>query len=274
MKKQGSKKKRRKLKVFLLSALVIVLVIAGYLLYEFKFKTYDVADDEVDELLDEGYTLTLPEGTTVQVGADGQVLNESVSGQFKVENEETYLLIENNRVVKVMNANGEEIEHNVLKPNLTVEKSDDQINVFIDNDNKVTVIPSQPDETPSEQKPSEQKPSVASIKEKYAPSFKALQSQAEAKIGSLVNRAKAEYSSKKANGESISFGYFYNKYMAAASEMEASTDVAFESLMAIVEKDLENNGYDKSYAVSFRNEYEASKESLRSDLYNKVMGRK
>lgn len=269
MGRQSSKKKRRKLKVFLFSALVIVLAIAGYILYEFKFKTYDVADDQVDTILDEGYTLTLPDGTTVRVGVDGKVLDEVVSGQFKIEDEDTYVLIENNRVVKVKNANGEEVEHHSLKPNLTVEKADNKITIVTESGNKVTVIPSQPDKIPSEQKPT-----VASVKEKYTQSFEALQSQAESKLNGLVGRAQAEYNSKKANGESISFGYFYNKYMAAASNMEASTDAAFENLMAVVEKDLENSGYNKSYAESFRNEYEASKESLRSELYNKAISMK
>lgn len=273
MRKRKSKKNRKKLKWFLLSALVVTLVVvlvtAGYILYEFKFKTYDIADDQVDAILDDGYTLTLPDGTTVQVGADGKILNETVSGKFKLENEDANVLVEDNRIVKVINANGEEINHPTLKPNLTVEKNDNKIVVTTENGDKVTIVPSNPDETSPEQKPT-----VASIKQKYESSFEALQSQAESKLFGLVGRAQGEYSSKKENGESISFAYFYNKYMEAASGMEASTDAAFESLIAVLEKDLESNGYNKSYSSSFRSDYETTKESLRSELYKKAISMK
>ena len=269
MNRRKSKKKRRKLKLFLLTALVVVLTIAGYILYEFKFKTYDVADENVDAILDEGYLLTLPDGSTVQVGVDGTILQQLISGEFKVDGEDTYVLIENNQVVQVRDANGEEIEHSSIKPHYKVDKMEDTIIVFADDGNKITVVPDSSNNTPSKQNPT-----VASVKEKYTPSFKALEAQAETKIISLVSRAQAEYNSKKAEGESISFGYFYNKYMAAASEMEASTDAAFENLMRMLEEDLVHNGYNKSYAVSFRNEYEASKEALRSELYSKALNMK
>ena len=269
MSKRRSKKKRKNLKWFLLSALLVVLGIAGYILYEFKFKTYDIADEQVDTILDEGYMLTLPDGLTVQVGKDGTILKELISGTFKIQDEDTYVQIDNNQVVHVQNANGQEIEHATIKPNLMVEKTDGQIVIFTEGGNKVTVIPSQPEKIPTEEKPT-----VANVKAQYTPSFKALEAQAESKITNLVSRAQAEYNSKKANGESISFGYFFNKYMEAASEMEASTDAAFENLMRMLENDLVNNGYNKSYAVSFRNEYEASKEALRSELYDKALNMK
>ena len=269
MDRRRKKKKLSKLKWFLFSASIVILVIVGYLVYEFKFKTYEVADNQVAAIIDDGFLLNFPDGTIVQLGADGKVLNEMVSGQFKIENEDTYVLIENNRITKVMDANGGEIEHTTIRPNLTVEKQDEDIDVVTENGDKVTLIPGQPEKVPTEQKPT-----VASIKQKYTPLFQNLQSQAESKVSSLIGRAQAEYSSKKMNGESVSFGYFYNKYMGAASGLEASTDAAFENLLAAVEQDLENNGFNKSYAASFRNEYSASKEALRSELYKKALNMK
>jgi|GEM_PF-2123797 len=272
-KSSKGKKKRKKLKWFLLSFLVIVLAVGGYILYEFKFKTYDVADKQVDAIVDEGFTLALPDGTEMKVDAKGKIQDEIVSGQFKLENEDVYVVIENNRIVKVIDVSGQEITHNTVKPNLTVEKKNNQVVVLTEEGSKITVKPGKPGVTESKPEP-EQKPTVASIKGKYASSFSALQSQAESKLYGLVGLAQEEYSSKKGKGESVSFGYFYNKYMGAASGMEASTDAAFESLMAVVESDLENNGFNKSYAASFRTEYEATKESLRSQLYNKALSMK
>ena len=69
----------------------------------------------------------------------------------------------------------------------------------------------------------EQKPTVTSIKQKYAPMFENLQSQADGKLNALTERAKKEYSDKKDNGEKIDFGYFYNKYAGAAKGLEAQT---------------------------------------------------
>lgn len=271
MTKKRKKKKWKKLKWFLLSACILVLAIAGYILYEFKFKTYDVADDEVEAILDEGYTLHLPDGTTAKVDEAGKLQNEMIAGQFKLEGEDVFVLVENNQIVKVTDVNGEEIKHNTIKPNLPVDKEENTFFVETESGDKVTVIPGQSENT----KPNiEQKPTVASIKERYVQPFNSLQSQVEAKLSNIIARAHAEYSSKKANGESIQFGYFYNKYVSAASAMEAGTDAAFESLIAVLETELEQNGYDKSYAESFRNEYKATKESFRSDLYTKAMSMK
>jgi hypothetical protein len=269
MSKSKGKKKRKKLKWFLLSFLVIVLAVGGYILYEFKLKTYDVADKQVDAIIDDGFTLALPDGTEMKVDAKGKIQDETVSGKFKLENEDVYVVIENNRIVKVIDVGGQEITHNAVKPNLTVEKKNNQVVILTEDGGSITVKPGKPAVTEPEQKPT-----VASIKGKYASSFSALQSQAESKLYGLVGLAQEEYSNKKKNGESVSFGYFYNKYMGAASGMEASTDAAFESLMGVVESDLENNGFNKSYAASFRTEYEGTKESLRSQLYNKALSMK
>lgn len=271
MTKKRKKKKWKKLKWFLLSVCILVLAIGGYILYEFKFKTYDVADDEVEAILDEGYTLHLPDGTTAKVDDTGKLQNETISGQFKLEGEDVFVLVENNQIVKVTNGNGEEIKHNTVKPNLSVDKEENKFFVETESGDKVTVTPGQSQNT----KPNvEQKPTVASIKAKYVQPFNELQSQVESKLGTLIARAQAEYISKKANGESIQFGYFYNKYVSAASSMEAGTDAAFNSLIAVLEAELEQNGYDQSYAESFRNEYKATKESFRSDLYAKAMSMK
>jgi hypothetical protein len=100
-----------------------------------------------------------------------------------------------------------------------------------------------------------------------------LQGQATSKIDALVGRAFAEFQAKKANGESISYGYFYNKYTTAAEELEVRTDKVFYQAISIIEKDLEKNGFSKSHAQSFVTEYENIKQSRRDALINKAIGR-
>src|SRR5690606_8731231 len=104
------------------------------------------------------------------------------------------------------------------------------------------------------------KPTVAQIKQKYMPTIKDLETQANNNLDSLIGKAFSEYQAKKKNDEKISVGYFYNKYMNAALQIESSTDAVFNSIVTIVEKDLEENGFDKGHAQSLRDEYEAAKE--------------
>ena len=69
---------KKKLKIFL-SVFVIILVAAGsYLLYTFKFKEYDVADEEVEQIVKDPYEIELPDGTKLTLDEDGGVAD---SGQ-------------------------------------------------------------------------------------------------------------------------------------------------------------------------------------------------
>ena len=110
------------------------------------------------------------------------------------------------------------------------------------------------------------------IKGKYAWNDSAFETQARGKINGLSRQAKAEYDAKKANGESVSYSYFYKKYMGAATALEASTDASFEALMGVVENELEKNNFHKSYAESFRTEYATTKKALRTEMLEKAMG--
>src|SRR5690606_11874898 len=119
----------------------------------------------------------------------------------------------------------------------------------------------------------EKKVTVADVKGKYEPVFRQLEGQADAKISALIGRAKKEYTDKKVNGESISYGYFYNKYMGAANNMEASTDAAFYGVVKALEAELTANGYNKSHAQNFIDEYETMKKTRRDGIIKKAMGR-
>jgi len=126
--------------------------------------------------------------------------------------------------------------------------------------------------TPTGTTPVTSTATVASIKGKYTPVFQGLESQADGKINALIGRAKSEYQTKQANGESVNYAYFYNKYMGAATSLEAGTDSIFNGVLAAVENDLVANGFDKSYAQSFKSEYEATKEARRSGIIDKALG--
>ena len=70
---------KKKLKIFL-SVFVIILVAAGsYLLYTFKFKEYDVADEEVEQIVKNPYEIELPDGTKLTLDEDGGVADSGSS---------------------------------------------------------------------------------------------------------------------------------------------------------------------------------------------------
>ena len=54
----------------------IVLLVALYITYELKFKEHDVADAEVDALVNENVTIDLPDGTQMIVDGQGNVVEE------------------------------------------------------------------------------------------------------------------------------------------------------------------------------------------------------
>lgn len=232
------KKKSKKWLYVLLTFVLIILGFGGYILYEFKFKEYDVADSAVDEIVEDTYVLQLPDGTEVVVDKEGNIIEQkSTDGSSTVEGSQT---------------NGTNTEAQESQNNQTTSEDQEDSS---ENPNISTV---------------NSKPTVASIKDKYVPTLKALEVQATSKIDNLLSRAVSEYSTKKENGEDINPGYFYNKYAGAAERLESSTDSAFNSLIGIIEQDLEANGFDKSYAQSFRNEYEAAKKARRNAILSKA----
>ncbi|WP_342469798.1 hypothetical protein [Ureibacillus sp. FSL K6-3587] len=221
---------KRVWKYILLVFVLLVVSIGGYGIYIFKFKEYDVADPEVEEIIEDPYVITLPDGTEIVVDKEGNIIEER-------------------------------------KDEPAEENSDGAQNEDTQSE----------DPTPSENDPNQvtgdseqQRLTVAEIKEKYIPSLKELENQANSNLDALIQKAYDEYSAKRANGESIDIGYFYNKYMGAADGLEARTDAAFNALMTIIENELEENGYSKAHAQSLRDDYNAAKEERRSNLLKKA----
>ena len=233
---------------------------------------------EVDSLVKEEFTIDLPDGTKMIVDGQGNVIEEIKPVQedittYTIDEENIVIQVTDSKVTAVYDNENNPVEHGKIKPGYTVVINDNQTVTIIDKEEReITTFPS----TTIAVKPTlppqvEGKATVASIKGKYQGTVSAFETQAQSKLNGLIGQAKAEYDTKKANGESISYSYFYKKYMGAVTALEASTDASFEVLMGVVEDELEQNNFHKSYADSLRTEYTTSKQSLRSEMLEKAM---
>ncbi|MBO0589161.1 hypothetical protein [Sporosarcina sp. E16_8] len=232
---------KKKLKIFLLLLLILILATAGTLLYFFKFKEYDVADEEVAKIVEDPYTIEMPDGTTITLYENGDIVESTGTASNGTSTDGSKVAVTSTEGTK---------EEATTSGNKTPSST-------TGNSNTTETTP---------------KPTVTSIKQKYVPTLENLQSQADSRLNTLVGHAKQEYSAKKANGESISYGYFYNKYVDAASGLEARTDTVFAGVIKAVEKDLVANGYDKSYSKNVTDDYNAKKKARKDSLLNKAMG--
>ncbi|WP_298472036.1 hypothetical protein [uncultured Psychrobacillus sp.] len=251
----------KKLKIFSIIALAVIIAGGSYLLYMFKFKEYDVADEEVKEIVEkEPYKVELPGGITILMDENGDVIEETTEGTEPGGNS------------GASNSNTQ----TVSGPTSTASNSN---NASTPSQSTQSTGKGASSGNASSPKPSGsgtdstlKSESVVTIMEKYRPAMEGLESQADTKINALVGRAKTEYSTKKANGESIDYGYFYNKYMAAAKDLEGNTDKVFNAVLKAVEKDLAANGHDQSQAKAMKKEYEAKKKARRDGILSKAMG--
>lgn len=246
---------KKAIKYILLGVLSLGLIVGGYIFYELKLKQYDVADEKVDELLNEAIEVELPGGNKLKLDAQGNVIEEILASevetkQYELEGEAAIVETVDGKVTAVYNKNHEAIEHETIKVGTVFENEGANV---------------------TEVKPAEvEKPTVETIKAKYAGSFAALEGQAHGRLNGLIAQAKSEYSTKVANGEKINYSYFYQKYYGAATGIEATIDGAFAALFAKAQQDLTANGYDASHADSFKTQYESAKSSLRSQLLSSI----
>ncbi|MFD1929271.1 hypothetical protein ACFSFY_14610 [Sporosarcina siberiensis] len=246
---------KKSLKIFLTISLIIILGAGSYLLYLFKFKDYDVADNEIDKIMEDTYSIELPDGTVITV--DGEepapdkieedTADSDAATSGTSDNDSSSDTSSNSNTSSGTNSNNNTVSS-------TTESS-----------------PGTPGTGTSGKNDAAKETTVASIKGKYTPAFESLQSQADGKLNSLIGRAKKEFSDNKAQGKKIDFPYFYNKYYGAAEALEGQTDTVFNSVLNAVEKDLAANGYDKSYAQSYADDYNARKKARRDELLKKAM---
>ena len=271
----------KKLKYIFIALAVIVLCIGGYIVYELKFKSYDTADPEVDALIEETYNVELPDGTVIVVDKEGNIVENktsdsqnngvtTASAQTSSTNENSDSTQDDEKGTETGTTNnGNGSSNSNSGQTGTSASSNSSSNTGTTGSNSNT-NPNTNTNTGGLNKPAE-KVTVASIKAKYEGTFKSLENQSRTRMNSLISQAANEYSTKKSNGESISYGYFYKKYMGAAKGVESATDSTVNVVVGLVEKDLQKNGFDKSYAQSFKDEYNGMKESLRSEMMDKAL---
>lgn len=249
---------KKKWKITIVVVLALILGAGAYLAYIFKFKEYDVADDEVEEIIANPYEIELPDGSKLVIDDDDGTVNE-LDGNTVAEGDQGAGNIEGE--LKEEGGSGQSTSGNDKTAGVTPPKNNSKGTSTATNQNKKPVNSTEP-----------KKLTVAEVKGKYEPVFTKLEGQADGKIAALIGRAKKEYTDKKANGESISYGYFYNKYMSAAENLEANTDTAFYGVIKALESDLAANDYNKSHAQSFIDEYEATKKARRDGILKKAIG--
>lgn len=241
----------KKFKMFLIALAVIFVAAGGYLIYELKFKSYDVADEKVDSIIEEEFEVELPDGQVAKISKDGNVEIISSSSTSSETNASGSSQSNSNDSSEGDNNDTSANESNSAANGQASSGSNKSPNSNNSTDkNRVT---------------------VATIKDKYTKTFSIIETQSRNRLNALISEAKNEYTTKKNNGENISYGYFYRKYMGAATSLEQSTTAAVNSIVKLVEMELKANGYDASHAQSFVDQYEKTKENLRSDLMKKVL---
>lgn len=251
----------KKLKIFLIALAVIILGVGGYVTYELKFKKYEVADEKVDSIIEEKFEVQLEDGTKLKIDSSGNIESvESTEGSNDASNEQ-----QNNSSVNNSNSNDSD-----------AEGTDDSSSSANNDSNSTDTVGASNQAAGSSNNTNssagqEERVTVATIKNKYNTAFKLLESQTKSRLNSLISEAKTEYTTKKNNGEKISYGYFYRKYMGAATSLEQSTTYAVNAVVKLVEADLKANGFDAEHAQSFVEHYEKTKEGLRSELMKKVL---
>ena len=237
----------KKLKIFLIALAVVILGVGGYVVYELKFKKYEVADAKVDSILEEEFEVELADGTKLVI-SNGNIetvasnTDSTLTGNDSTENQQNDSDTNTNSADATSGANG--------SANNGANNSNSATNSSTEQGERVT---------------------VSTIKEKYNTAFNLLESQTKSRLNSLISEAKTEYTTKKNNGEKVSYGYFYRKYMGAATNLEQSTTSAVHAVVKLVEADLKANGYNPEHAKSFVEQYEKTKEGLRSELMKKVL---
>ncbi len=223
---------------FLISLLVFVISVGGYLYYLLELKEYDIADDEVTEITTTGFSIELPD-----------VNSEDASEVADAEIDE-------------------ELAKNSTE-NLTTEK---ETNNPKDNASKNSNSGSKTSdraETTSKESRKEVLTEEKIVKS-YLGTFESLEAQANERLNHLIKRAHNEYKDKKANKESISYPYFYVKYKTAGEELESLADRSFYVIYEALQQDLVKHGHDPEAAAHLVTTYEKAKKARETALFNKV----
>jgi len=312
MQKNGNERQKKKMPIWIKRLLLVfgILILLGgsYVIYLLKFKEYDVADSEVTEITRETFNIELPDGSTIELDEDGNIVETDSSGntdssstnstedggtepstgtESSSSEEDTSETSTNSNDGTTSSTGGSSSgSGNTSGNGGTSSTGEDGSSSGTGgssnnggstggnggssgNDGSTGGNGGSTSTPPS----NEERVTVASIKEKYEPVMSSLQGQASSRVDALVGRAYSEYQAKQANGESVNYAYFYNKYSSAAAELESRTDKVFYQVVGVIQKELKANNLAESHAQSFITQYEKEKEARRSALLDKAMNR-
>ncbi|PIC85442.1 hypothetical protein CSV72_13585 [Sporosarcina sp. P20a] len=272
----------KQLKIFLITSLSIIVFGGIYIVYHFQFEENEWANRGGDKTLEKPYDATSPNESDLLIKGE-EPKGDKKNGQPSDGSSDTSSgNADGQRGMGGSSSMGTSGGTTTSGSNTTENGTDTTgSNPSPNNQTNDGKKPSSENQTNStgsttSDKPATGKPdkkqSVAQIKSNYKPSVSKLQSEVDGELNSLINGAKKEYSTKKANGENIDYGYFYNKYMSSIAGLEAQTDAEFNGIMSSLEKDLQANGHNKSNSQSLRDEYEAQKSARRDSMQSKIMG--
>lgn len=263
---------RRFVKIGLLVILFIAVIGGGTLYYFAKVKTYDVADEQVDEIIDSPYSIAYPEGTPIPEGAqkdeEGLVIVDQ-DGNFLLEGgavmspEDWFASPE--YAAAVSTGTGGANNGGSSDDSKPVSSKGGTGSTGAGSGSGSNGETGGSNEAPAQT-------TVDAITSRYDSSFQSLEGQVDSQLGSLISQAKGEYVQKKAAGETVNPAYFYQKYSGAAANVESKTDAAFNSLYTGLTSELKANGFSESHAKQYKADYEATKEARRSELLSKVTG--
>jgi ABC-type cobalt transport system substrate-binding protein len=240
--------------------LVIIIATAGTIYYFLNVKTYDIADEEIKEIVESDFDIVLP-GEENSLPYNNEENSNSNDNNGSKKSNETKSDSDNS------STNG--ATSHSIDDNKNSDSTGNNQTGTNESDKNTTTKPNSNNQPTKNTSPTTEV-TVKQIKDLYRPVFKSLQSQANGKIDSLVSRAIGEYRAQQANGESISYSYFYQKYSSAGKELEAKTDGAFNYIYNSLENKLKEHGYSTSHAKDFRDQYEISKKERESLLLAKA----
>jgi len=290
---------RKFIKIALIAVLFLALAGGGALYYFTKVKKYDVADEKVDKIVEDPYSISFPEGTPlpkdVQKDEEGLVVVDK-KGDFvladgtTMSTDEWFGSPEYQQAATASTGTGDTSKNADTQTGSvdTAGTSSGSTNSGSSPSSDTTTSAGGTASSGSSGTGSDSsggstsagggdtgstdRSTAATIKSRYSGSFDSLQGQAQSKLGALVGQAQGEYAAKKASGETVNPAYFYQKYSGAASSVEAKTDAAFNSLYKSMTSELKANGLSTSAADEYKAQYEATKEGLRNELMSKVTG--
>ncbi|MBZ5202052.1 hypothetical protein HU147_12560 [Planomicrobium chinense] len=280
---------------------VVLLAVAGYLVYAFEFKEYETADKEVDKVTEEKIEVDLPDDSKIVVDEEGNVTEEKDEDKEEDKEADTTedATASTNASTTASNSTSGTVQTAAASTNSqtagasTEGKSSngnsDLNNGNASNGNKGTNNGNNGNNGSNNgnggsnngnnnggnngnngSNNGKERVTVTQIKARYETSLTRLEDTANDRIDGLVNVAKKEYLADS----SPNYAYYYNKYTGAASKLESQMDAAFYGVIGVMKRDLKANGLAESHVKSVINEYENTKKQRRNALMKKAAGLK